>query len=155
MDMHLTDILSQEMVWPTLSARTKPEVVKEFAERMAAADPTLSAEVVAEVLMERERLGSTGIQDGIAIPHGKVPGLERIVIACGLCPAGIEFDAHDGKPTKIFFVLLAPEFAAGLHLKALARLSRLLKDKKFRDRLMSSKDAGEIYRAIAEGDEKN
>ena len=153
--MHLTDILSQEMVWPTLSAQTKPEVVKELAERMAAADPSLNAEVVAGVLMERERLGSTGIQDGIAIPHGKVPGLERIVIACGLKPSGIEFDAHDEKPTKIFFVLLAPEFAAGLHLKALARLSRLLKDGKFRDRLLSSKDAGEIYRTIAEEDEKN
>jgi len=153
--MHLTDILKPRMVWPKLEAQTKPEVIKELAERMASCESDLDAETIAEILMERERLGSTGIQDGIAIPHGKVPGLDRIVIAFGLCPDGIDFDAHDGKPTHIFFVLLAPEFAAGQHLKALARLSRLLKDASFRQRLMSETDADNIYKAISEEDERH
>lgn len=153
--MRLTDILKPRMVWPKLEAKTKPEVIKELAERMAGCERGLDAETVAEILMERERLGSTGIQDGIAIPHGKVPGLDHIVIAFGLCPEGLDFEAHDGKPTHIFFVLLAPEFAAGQHLKALARLSRLLKDAKFREKLMSETDAGKIYEAISQEDERH
>ena len=152
--MHLTEILRPEMVWPELLAKTKPEVIRELAEKIADHESGLDAEHVAEVLIERERLGSTGIQDGIAIPHGKVPGLNKIVIACGLSADGVDFDAHDGKPTHIFFVLLAPEAAAGQHLKALARLSRLLKDAGFRDKLMSTKDAAEVYRAISEEDER-
>ena len=153
--MHLTDILRPEMVWTDLSANTKPEIIRELAHLMATNDRTLDENVVGEVLMERERLGSTGIQDGIAIPHGKVPGLERIVIACGRSAGGIDFDAHDQKPTHLFFVLLAPEFAAGQHLKALARLSRLLKDSSFREKLMASGDANDFFENIVEEDRKS
>jgi PTS system nitrogen regulatory IIA component len=153
--MHLTDILRPEMVWTDLSANTKPEIIRELAHLMATNDRTLDENVVGEVLMERERLGSTGIQDGIAIPHGKVPGLERIVIACGRSADGIDFDAHDQKPTHLFFVLLAPEFAAGQHLKALARLSRLLKDSSFREKLMTSGDAKDFFKNIVEEDRKS
>ena len=152
--MHLTDVLRPEMVWPSLEAKTKPEVIRELAHRIGAELGALDEQRVAEILIERERLGSTGIQDGIAIPHGKVPGLERIVIACGRSPTGIEFDAHDAKPTHLFFVLLAPEFAAGQHLKALARLSRILKDAHFREKLLGAGDATEMYRAIIDEDEK-
>lgn len=152
--MHLTDLIRPEMVWPTLSATTKPEVISELANRIAKCMGAPDEHRIAEILAERERLGSTGIQDGIAIPHGKVPGLERIVIACGRSTGGIDFDAHDAKPTHLFFVLLAPEFAAGAHLKALARLSRLLKDAGFRERLLSAADAGEMYRTIVLEDEK-
>jgi nitrogen PTS system EIIA component len=150
--MHLTEILRPEMVWPKLEAQTKPEVIRELAQRIAEKERSLDGEAVAEILLEREKLGSTGIQDGIAIPHGKVPGLSGILIACGRSPAGIDFDAHDGKPTHLFFVLLAPAFAAGQHLKALARLSRLLKDEAFRERLMSSKDSAALYEAIIRED---
>lgn len=152
--MHLTDILQPEMVWPELTATTKPEVLKELAKRISTGNASLDEQRVAEILAERERLGSTGIQDGIAIPHGKVPGLDRIVIACGRSSRGIEFDAHDTKPTHLFFVLLAPEFAAGQHLKALARLSRILKDARFREKLMGAGDASEMYRAILDEDDK-
>lgn len=152
--MHLTDILRPEMVWPNLSAATKPEVLKELARRIAGSVSSLDERKVAEILAERERLGSTGIQDGIAIPHGKIPGLDRIVIGCGRSSSGVEFDAHDAKPTHLFFVLLAPEFAAGQHLKALARLSRILKDAHFRERLLGAADAMEMYRAIVEEDKK-
>ena len=153
--MHLTDILRPEMVWTDLRANTKPELIRELAHLMATNDQALDESVVGEVLMERERLGSTGIQDGIAIPHGKVPGLERIVIACGRSADGIDFDAHDQKPTHLFFVLLAPEFAAGQHLKALARLSRLLKDSSFREKLMASGDAKVFFENIVEEDRKS
>ncbi|MFA4875358.1 MAG: PTS sugar transporter subunit IIA [bacterium] len=153
--MHLTEILRPEMVWPDLSSKTKPEVIQELARHISGCVRSLDEQRIAEILMERERLGSTGIQDGIAIPHGKVPGLKDILIACGRSQDGIDFEAHDQKPTHLFFVLLAPEFAAGQHLKALARLSRLLKDSEFRERLMSSRDANEIYRAIVDEDERN
>jgi len=153
--MHLTEILRPEMVWTKLVATTKPEVIRELARLMAENDNSLDEKVVGEVLMERERLGSTGIQDGIAIPHGKVPGLDRIVIACGRSEKGIDFEAHDQRPTHLFFVLLAPEFAAGQHLKALARLSRLLKDAPFRDKLMSCGDSRQFFQNIVEEDKKS
>ena len=152
--MHLTEILRPEMIWPDLRAETKPEILRELARNITATLGALDERRIAEILNERERLGSTGIQDGIAIPHGKVPGLERIVVACGRSARGIEFDAHDAKPTHLFFVLLAPEYAAGQHLKALARLSRILKDAPFRDRLLGAADAEEMYRAILAEDEK-
>ena len=153
--MHLTEILRPDMVWPNLAASTKSDVIDELAHHISQSISALDEKQVASVLMERERLGSTGIQDGIAIPHGKIPGLKEIVIACGRSQTGIDFEAHDQKPTHLFFVLLAPEFAAGQHLKALARLSRLLKDAEFRERLMSSHDAKEIYKAIVDEDERN
>jgi len=152
--MHLIEILRPDMFWPELTAKTKPEVIRELADKIAQRTENLSGNGVAEILMERERLGSTGIQDGVAIPHGKVPGLDRIIVACGHSVRGIDFDSHDQKPTHLFFVLLAPEFAAGQHLKVLARLSRLLKDAHFRERLMTTTEAIEMYNSIIEEDEK-
>lgn len=152
--MRLTDILRRDMVWAALEARTKPEVIKELSSRIAKAMGHKEEGLISLILEEREKLGSTGIQDGIAIPHGKIPGFTNIVIACGRSVKGIEFDAHDAKPTHLFFVLLVPEFAAGQHLKALARLSRLLKDSHFREKLLSAEDAEEIYRTIILEDEK-
>jgi PTS system nitrogen regulatory IIA component len=105
--------------------------------------------------MEREKLGSTGIGSGVAIPHGKIANLDHIVAAFGRSKAGIDFDSQDGEPTYLFFVLVAPENTAGLHLKALAKLSRLLKDSNFRDRLMKVPDAKAIYQIISEEDEKS
>lgn len=153
--MHLTEILRPEMVWPNLRASTKPEVIRELARHMAANDTTLNETSIGEILMERERLGSTGIRDGIAIPHGKVPGLNRLIIACGRSEKGVDFDAHDKRPTHLFFVLLAPESAAGQHLKALARLSRLLNDATFREKLMTAKNAAEIFNNIIDEDKRN
>jgi len=142
------------MVWHELKATTKMEVIDELAKNISASMGSLDAKALADIIIEREKLGSTGIQDGIAIPHGKVPGLEKIIVACGRSSRGIEFDAHDAKPTHLFFVLLAPEFAAGQHLKALARLSRLLKDARFREGLLAAADANEMYKAISEEDRK-
>ena len=107
-----------------------------------------------DVLWERERLGSTAIADGIAIPHGKLPGLKTVLGAFGRHPQGVDFQSLDGNVTKLFFLLVAPEDSVGQHLKALARVSRLLKEPSFRQQLMSAPDRSALYRIIREEDEK-
>lgn len=153
--MHLAEVMRPEMFWSDLKSKTKPEVIRELAGDISSVEAELEPLNIAEILMERERLGSTGIQDGIAIPHGKVPGLDHIIVACGNSVDGIDFDSHDSKPTHLFFVLLAPEFAAGQHLKVLARLSKLLKDEQIRDKLMGSESGQEMYKLLIEEDQKN
>lgn len=152
--MHLSEVFSSTMVWPELNATTKDGVVRELAERIAEREPALDVDALYTALIEREKLGSTGIEDGVAIPHAKVPALEHIVVACGRCRAGLDFDAHDAKPTHLFFVLLAPENATGMHLKVLARLSRLLKDARVRNKLLEVTATDAMYRVIVEEDEK-
>ena len=105
-----------------------------------------------QILLEREALGSTGIGQGVAIPHGKAGSVSRVVGAVGISRAGMDFDALDGEPVHIFFLLVAPEDSAGPHLKALARISRLLKEKHFRDSLIAAKDERTLMRAIREED---
>jgi PTS system nitrogen regulatory IIA component len=109
---------------------------------------------VVEVLLEREKLGSTGIGDGIAIPHGKMGGIKELVASFGRSITGVNFESVDNKPTHLFFLLVAPENSAGVHLKALARISRLLKDPSFRNRLMEAGDRQDLFRTIIEADEK-
>lgn len=150
--MKITDILSPEMVVPALGAKTKPEVLRELANTLCSTFHEVALDKLVAVLTERERMGSTAIGDGIAIPHGKLKGLTRIIGIFGRSLAGVEFESLDGKPTHLFFVLVAPEDSASLHLKALARVSRLFKDENFRDRLLKAADAAEIYRLIKEED---
>ena len=106
-----------------------------------------------DVLQQREKLGSTGIGDGVAIPHGKVPDLSELVVAFGRSREGISFDAIDGKPAHLFFLLLAPENSTGQHLKALARISRMLKTPDFRRKLLDADTTSDLYKAIIEQDE--
>ncbi len=152
--MRLTDVLSPDAVLPELRGQTKGEVVRELAVHLAAAHPGIDAARLEGVLWERERLGSTAIGDGIAIPHGKLPGLAGVVGAFARHPHGVDFDALDGRPSKLFFVLVAPEDSVGQHLKALARVSRLLRDAAFRDRLVAGADRDSLYRTIKEEDDK-
>lgn len=152
--MKITNILRGEAIIPELKSQDKNGVIKELAEAVIRSEPSLSGDHLYEVLLEREKLGSTGIGSGVAIPHGKLPNLERIVSAFGRSKAGIDFDSQDGEPAHLFFVLVAPENTAGLHLKALAKLSRLLKDAQFRQKLMEVPDAEAIFRAIEIEDEK-
>jgi PTS system nitrogen regulatory IIA component len=107
-----------------------------------------------EVLVEREKLGSTGIGDGIAIPHGKMVGLGELMLSFGRSRAGVDFDSLDGKPAHLFFLVVAPDNSAGTHLKALARISRLLKSNAVRQELMEASDAREIYEIIESQDEE-
>lgn len=153
--MRILDILTSEaLVAPSLSGTTKTAVLRELADHLAQQHPEIDPGRLVEVLWERERLGSTAIGDGIAIPHGKMPGLKSVIGAFGRHVAGVDFDSLDGSPTHLFFLLVAPEDSVGQHLKALARVSRLLKDRAFRDRLVSAADGAEIFRLIREEDEK-
>jgi PTS system nitrogen regulatory IIA component len=153
--MKIVDLLSSEqLVAPSLSGANKTAVLRELAEHLARQHGEIDAGRLVEVLWERERLGSTAIGDGIAIPHGKLPGLKGVVGAFGRHVAGVDFDSLDGSPTHLFFLLVAPEESVGQHLKALARVSRLLKDRSFRDKLISAPDSAAIFRLIREEDEK-
>ncbi|MDH3899144.1 MAG: PTS sugar transporter subunit IIA, partial [Deltaproteobacteria bacterium] len=124
--MKILDILDKECIIPELRSRTKREVLEELTGALLNFKANLDKEALVEVLLERERLGSTGIGDGIAIPHGKVQDLDELVLSFGRSSQGIEFDSMDGRPTHLFFLLIAPENSAGIHLRALAKISRLL-----------------------------
>jgi len=152
--MRIVDILPEALVVPSLQGRTKDEVLHELAVALAAAHPGVDAARLVDVLRERERLGSTAIGDGIAIPHGKWAGLQSVVAVFGRHPEGVDFDSLDGRPTHLFFLLVAPEDSVGQHLKALARVSRLLKDAAFRQALVSTAEPQQLYACIRREDEK-
>lgn len=135
-----------------MTSRSKPEVLKELASSLSRSNPGLKPDKLIEVLMEREKLGSTGIGEGVAIPHGKLGGLSNLCAAFGVSRGGVDFDAIDGKSTHLFFALVAPENSAGIHLKALARISRLFKNARFRQAIMDAKTSDEIYKLIADED---
>jgi len=151
--MQITDMFRKQYIIEDLKARTKRAVLAELSEIFTRDHSGIPSEAMVDVLLDREKLGSTGIGDGIAIPHGKLKGLDSLVISFGRSREGIDFDAIDGKPVHIFFLLMAPESSTGQHLKALAKISRMLKDQDFRSDLMSAKSVEEIYRKIAEKDE--
>jgi len=150
----ITDFLSVQTVIPGLEQREKNAVLEELAGWLAANHTHLDPKRVLSVLMERERISTTAIGEGVAIPHGKLPGLERIFGVFARSAEGVDFSSLDGAPTHLFFVLIAPEGAAADHLKALARISRLLKDESFRRRLMAAKSNQELFTLIAEEDDK-
>jgi PTS system nitrogen regulatory IIA component len=149
--MHLGDFISPDSVLPSLRAKTKKQLLQELASR-AARRTGLSERVIFDVLFQRERLGSTGLGQGIAIPHGKVPGLKGIVGIFARLAEPIDFDAVDGEPVDIVFLLLAPEGAGADHLKALARISRLLREGSAVEKLRASRDAAALYAVLTEGE---
>jgi PTS system nitrogen regulatory IIA component len=152
--MKITDILDESSVIQDLRATTKKGVLEELSNVLVERGKLPDHEKVVEILLEREKLGSTGIGDGIAIPHGKMRGIKELVISFGRSIKGVDFESIDNKPTHLFFLLVAPENSAGVHLKALARISRLLKDSSFRNRLMEARDRQDLFMIIAEEDEK-
>ena len=150
--MNIVDLLAAERIMPDLQANNKRGALEELAKTLVNGPDGLSLQTVMEVLLDRERLGSTGIGDNIAIPHGKLPQLTQLKLSFGRSLKGVDFDSMDGKPSHLFFLLLAPVNSAGLHLKALAKISRMLMSQPFRDNLMKASGAEEIYRLIAERD---
>jgi len=150
--MNIVDLLAAERIMPDLQANNKRGALEELAKTLVNGPDGLSLQTVMEVLLDRERLGSTGIGDNIAIPHGKLPQLSELKLSFGRSLKGVDFDSMDGKPSHLFFLLLAPVNSAGLHLKALAKISRMLMSQPFRDNLMKAPGAEEIYRLIAERD---
>jgi len=152
--MKITDMLKREFVVEQLKAGNKRDALAELAGVFALGRIKVDSEAMLHVLLERERLGSTGIGDGIAIPHGKLSGLEEMVVSFGRSREGIAFEAMDGKPVHLFFLLMAPENSAGQHLKALAKISRMLKDANFRKNLLEAKMHEDLFRIIAEKDDE-
>ncbi|MEM6732999.1 MAG: PTS sugar transporter subunit IIA [Myxococcota bacterium] len=152
--MRITDILSRELVIPDLEAEDKASTLRELSVHLAAQVDEVAEPLVVSSLLERERLGSTGVGEGVAIPHTKVAGLKRLIAAFGRSSKGISFDAIDNQPVYLVFVLLVPENSAGVHLKALARVSRLLKDRAFRQSLLELDDRDALFDAFVSEDAK-
>ncbi len=152
--MRVVDFLQPEAVVANLGATTKPAVLAELSERLAHVVPGVDAPTLRRILEERELLASTAIGDGIAIPHGKLDSVGHLVGVLGRAVKGIEFESIDGKPTHLVFMLVAPASSTGVHLKALARLSRLFRDPEFRQRLLAAPDSEAMYRVISEEDAK-
>ena len=150
--MKITEFLSPQAVIPELRGQTKLDILRELADALAGAYPGLNGGRVLEVLAEREKLNTTGIGEGVAIPHGKLAGLPRLYASFGVARAGVDFSSIDGKPTQLFFALVAPENSAGIHLKALARISRLFRNPLFRDAILQAPNAGRVYGLISEED---
>ena len=152
--MKIMDILVRDAVILDLESGTKDGVLAEMARALAGAEPSVDADRLLEVLREREGLQSTGIGEGVAIPHGKMPGLDRLMASFARSVPGIDFESIDGQPTQLFFLLVVPEHSGGQHLKALARISRFFRDGEFRQRLNEAGSLDDIFKCIEEEDAK-
>lgn len=154
--MKIMDFLNAEAISVELQNTDKKGAIKELVDLLIKSGDVKAKDKdkVVKVLMEREALGSTGIGQGIGIPHGKFGGAKKLFGACGISRKGIDFESLDGEKVYIFFLLVAPEDSAGPHLKALARISRLLKDKYFRDTLKAAKDTKTLIKIIKQEDQK-
>ncbi len=152
--MKFSEIFKPQSIITNLNAHDKKGVLEELSQIITEQEPSLNKRTLLQVLLERERLGSTGIGDGIALPHGKLKGLNKLLISFGRSIDGLNFDSIDEQPAYLFFLLLAPENSAGMHLKALAKISRMLKDGNFRRRLMDAKSREEVYEVIIDKNEE-
>ena len=155
--MKIMDFLRERAISVELLAKDKEGVIRELVQLLVKAGEIKPAdeEKVVPVLLARESLGSTGIGQGVGIPHGKTNVVRQLVGAFGISRRGVSFDSLDGETAQIFFLLLAPEDSAGPHLKALARISRLLKDRYFREGLREAKDEKQVVKIIQQEDQKN
>jgi len=152
--MRLSEIFSPDFIIDDLKATDKKAVLEELTQIITERETHLDKAKLLHVLSEREKLGSTGIGDGVALPHGKLKGLDKMLISFGRSRNGLDFDSIDNKPAYLFFLLLAPEDAAGIHLKSLAKISKMLKNGNFRRRLIEAKSKEEIYTIIIDNDEE-
>jgi len=153
----ITDFLRERAVSIDLTAADKEGVIRELVHFLVKASEIKPAdeEKLVPILLAREALGSTGIGQGVGIPHGKSNAVRELVGAFGLSRRGVNFDSLDGEPVHIFFLLVAPEDSAGPHLKALAKISRLLKDRFFRESLKEAKDEKQVLRILQQEDQKS
>ena len=152
--MKITDFLTPDRVIANLTEKEKSSVLKEMADQLAESEASLDAAQVLGVLEDREKISTTAIGEGVAIPHGKLPTVQKVSALFARSSQGVDFASLDGEPTHLFFTLIAPQDAAADHLKALARISRLLKDPDLRHRLLAAKTSQELYNIIANEDQK-
>ena len=152
--MEIAELISPETVFADLKVTSKKQALQELARR--AADKTgCSERSIFDVLLERERLGTTGVGHGIAIPHGKLPQLRHLTGFFARLESGVDFDAMDNQPVDLIFVLLAPEAAGADHLKALARISRTLRDLEICDKLRGTNNSEAIYAVLTDEPGRN
>jgi len=154
--MQISDFLSESTVTTDLKAKDKKEALEELLDLLIKAKEVDESDKgqILDNLLERESLGSTGIGQGIGIPHGKVKCVKKLITALGLSKQGVEFDALDGEKVRIIFLLLAPEGLTGPHLKALAHISRILRDKFVRERILRCQDSGSLLNVLKNEDKK-
>lgn len=152
--MKISSFLDRKDITISIPVGTKQEVLAALVDLLVSNHSELDREVLLNVLLKREELRSTGIEQGVAFPHGRIPGLEKLLACFGRCKQGVDFNSFDGKPTHFFLVLLIPEQAEGSHLRALARLNRVFQDKDFRKRLLDAEDANAVYDVILDQDSK-
>ena len=153
--MKIVDYLTENDVLSRLHATSREDVIKEMVDHLKESGKITNADELVKILLERELLGSTGIGHGVAIPHGRLSGLDEILLVFGRSPEGIDFDAHDGKPVNLFFLLVAPEDSAGLHLKTLAKISRIVKNPECREALLNSEDRSTLFHTIEKEDQRH
>jgi nitrogen PTS system EIIA component len=152
--MKLSEIITIENIIPELRAKDKKGVLGELADVITSQHPEIDKRMLIKVLVEREHLGSTGIGDGVAIPHGKLNTVEHPIVSFGRSRRGLDFDSMDGQPAYLFFLLLAPESSSGIHLQVLTRIAKMLKKSVFRKELMRAETREDLYQAILQSDEE-
>lgn len=152
--MKIMDILVRDAVILDVESDAKEALLAEMARALAKSVPSLDPDRLLHVLLEREALQSTGIGEGVAIPHGKMPALGQLVASFARSRRGLDFDSIDGQPTYLFFLLVVPEHSGGAHLKALARISRFFRDASFRQKLVEAESLDEVFAAIEAEDAK-
>ncbi|MCD6580322.1 MAG: PTS sugar transporter subunit IIA [Desulfuromusa sp.] len=146
--MKISELLDPQAIVADLQAKDKTNALAELTDSLISCEPSLDRDNVIAVLQEREKLGSTGIGDGVAIPHGKLAGIPELKLVFGRSHSGVDFESMDGQPAFLFFLLIAPEESVGVHLKTLAKISKLLKDAAVRKKLMDAPDQEAIYQII-------
>ncbi|NLJ47008.1 MAG: PTS sugar transporter subunit IIA [Treponema sp.] len=142
--MALIDLIREDVVRVPLAAGSKEGIIRELIQTLAAAGKVSDPEAAARAVLDREAKGSTGLEEGVAVPHGKTPAVQSLAIAVGVAPRGVDFAALDGKPSHLFFVILAPPDQSGPHIEALAEIARLCRSKAFCRTLISSRDPKEV-----------
>ena len=152
--MKIADVLERKTIITNLEAKSKPEVIEELAERISSVFTNINQERLVEVLMEREKLCSTAVDSGVAIPHAKLSGISNIIAGFGRSAAGIDFDSLDAKKTHLFIVVIAPEHSTGSHIQLLARISKIFRNPELRAEIMECESQDDIYEAITREDEK-
>jgi PTS system nitrogen regulatory IIA component len=152
--MKIVDYLKEEWVIPDLKGKDKPSILKELSSVLVQPCQVGSGEELLQVLLDREKLGSTGIGEGIAIPHGRLKKLKKFFISFGRSIKGVDFDSIDRNSSQLFFLVMAPENSAVDNLKLLGRIVALLKDTSFKKKLMEASSQKELFQIISEEDEK-
>ncbi len=151
--MEILDLLKKETISIDLKSKNKRAVLNEIVAPIAN-KYKIQQDKIVKVLLEREKLGSTGIGDGIGIPHGKLQDIESFILGLGISKQGVDFDSMDGKPAYIFFLLIAPLNSTGTHLRLLSKISKLLKNELFREKLINAVNSEEILSLIEKENER-